>query len=750
MKCVSQGKKRTLSGIVFALLVLLETGIAQSSAGQAASGDEGIKKKDFTVLQHFVFIVKENHSFDNYFGAFPGADGASSGVMSTGEVVPLAPMDDTFHHGVGHATKDAIIGTDAGKMDNFDLVGLGDVNGDTMAFRQFTQDDIPNYWTYAQNFVLADHVFSSYHGPSLPNHLFMVAASNLGSLEVPFSPFSGPVNWGCDAPPTLLARTLDASGDLDALLPCYEAHTLGDTLDTAGLSWKYYAPSQGQVGYMFSVYDAINHVRNSDLWTEHVVPLSQFLTDAQNGKLPSVSWIVTGIGSEHYPHSACVGENFSVQYINAVMQGPDWDSTAIFIAWDDFGGFYDHVPPPHVDGFGLGPRVPLLIISPYAIPGYISHTQYEFSSVLKTIEERFNLPYLTTWNAEARDADANDMYDSFNFNQEPLAPLILQQRSCPLNSVSYLKFGSQGVGTTSPSTVAPLTNNLSTPVTISSIKASGDFAQTNQCPHILKPGYSCPVKVTFTPTALGTRNGSLTIEDDAPGSPQTVAMDGVGSLVNFGPVRPDTAFKVIKFGGKATATAAFANVGTRPVTISKVAIRGIGARGFSQTNNCGGTLAAGRSCTFKITFTPTPQTYELYGIEVASLIVYDDAPGSPHRVHLEGTGTAVDLSTYDLKFANQKVDTSSKPQVISMSNTGTTTLTFSSLETIGDFSQSNTCGTSLAAGGSCQISVVFTPSKQGVRQGLLTINNNDGMSPQEITLTGTGTAGDASIAASMK
>jgi phospholipase C len=140
-----------------------------------------------------------------------------------------------------------------------------------------------------------------------------------------------------------------------------------------------------------------------------------------------VSWLLPpGEYSEHPPGSMCEGENWTASVLNAVMQGPDWNSTAVFVTWDDFGGFYDHVAPPQVDQFGLGPRVPLLIISPYAKAGYVSHTVYEHTSVLKFIETRYGLKALTS-----RDAAANNMLDSFNFAQAPQAPLLLQPRTCP-------------------------------------------------------------------------------------------------------------------------------------------------------------------------------------------------------------------------------------------------------------------------------------------------------------------------------
>jgi phospholipase C len=219
---------------------------------------------------------------------------------------------------------------------------------------------------------------------------------------------------------------MDSKGEISKEPPCFDFPTLADRLETANVSWKYYAPSRGEEGYAWSAFDAIKHIRNTSLWTSKVVPDAQFVEDARNGRLPAVSWLVTGVASEHPPYSTCKGENWSVEQLNAVMEGPDWASTAVFITWDDFGGFYDHVPPPSVDRFGLGPRVPLLIISPYARKGKVSHTQYEFSSFLSLVEKRFFLAPLTE-----RDSKANDMLDSFDFTQHPLPPLVLNPRSCP-------------------------------------------------------------------------------------------------------------------------------------------------------------------------------------------------------------------------------------------------------------------------------------------------------------------------------
>lgn len=373
-------------------------------------------------IKHVVFIIKENRSFDNYFGTFPGADGATSGVISTGEVIPLGQTPDRTPRDISHSFQSAMQAMDGGAMDQFDLIPGGSQNGDYLAYTQLTENDIPNYFALARYFTLGDAMFSSLAGPSFPNHLYTVAAQSGGAIN---NPNQGGV-WGCDSDDTTTVPVMGDDGSISRQFPCFDFTTLTDSLESRNLSWKYYAPSQGQSGYIWSALDAIAHVRLTELWDQHVKPTGQFVDDALNGRLPHVSWVVVGNGSEHPPGSSCVGENWTVRQLNAVMQGPDWNSTAVFITWDDFGGFYDHVPPPSVDNFGFGPRVPLIIVSPYAKSGYISHTVYEFSSLLRFVETRWNLDPLTD-----RDAAANDLFDSFDFQQAPLPPMTLQERACP-------------------------------------------------------------------------------------------------------------------------------------------------------------------------------------------------------------------------------------------------------------------------------------------------------------------------------
>jgi phospholipase C len=421
------GKEKEFS---CALLVLVAFGLSillTRCNGGNTNRTGGGPPPSLNSIEHIVFIVKENRTFDNYFGTFPGADGATKGTISTGQVINLGHTPSVVPRDICHSWDCALQATDGGKMDKFDLIADCNEKGDYLCYTQLWEQDIPNYFAYARNFVLADRMFSSLHGPSFPNHLYTVAAQSGGIISNPSGLPDPHASWGCDAEDSSTVEVMNSSGQVSQQFPCFDFQTLADTLQNAGITWKYYAPGQGQSGYEWSALDAINHIRNSPLWTDHVVSDKQFVSDAQSGQLPAVSWLVTNsLQSEHPPGSSCPGENWTVAQLNAVMQGPDWGSSAVFVTWDDFGGFYDHVAPPNLDQYGLGPRVPLLIISPFAKKGYISHTTYEFSSFLKLVEERYSLQPLTD-----RDKLASDMLDSFDFSQQPQQPLILQPRACP-------------------------------------------------------------------------------------------------------------------------------------------------------------------------------------------------------------------------------------------------------------------------------------------------------------------------------
>ena len=415
-----------LRSLPLAALVCL-TGCGSTTRKSPAQVPPGFEK-----IQHIVFLIKENRTFDTYFGTFPGAVGATTGMISNGQIVKLGHTPDRTPYDLGHSYKDAVTAINGGKMNQFDLVKNGSVNGVLLPYTQMTAADIPNYFAYAHSFVLGDHMFSSLTGPSFPNHLYTVAGQSGGAVNNPTSDAA----WGCDADDNVTVTVKQSDGKITKQFPCFDFQTLADSLQAAGISWKYYAATPKQAGYIWSTLDAIRHIRLGPLWQSQVVPYRQFGQDAMSGKLPKVSWLVTDMPtSEHPPFSTCDGENWTVQQINSVMQGPLWGSTAIFLTWDDFGGFYDHVAPSPIDQYGLGPRVPLIIISPYARSGLISHIQYEFSSFLTFTELRFGLAPLSE-----RDAHANNMLDSFDFSQSPLAPVILNNRSCPASEAAPAQF----------------------------------------------------------------------------------------------------------------------------------------------------------------------------------------------------------------------------------------------------------------------------------------------------------------------
>ena len=219
---------------------------------------------------------------------------------------------------------------------------------------------------------------------------------------------------------------MNVAGEIKWVSPCFDFKTVPDLLDTAHLSWRYYAPAQNQSGYWWVELDAIRHLRYGSDWS-NIVPLGQFATDASNGTLPAVSWITADAPSSEHPQASatCDGITSTVTMVNAIMNGPDWDSTVLFVTWDDFGGFYDHVPPPQVDLWGYGPRVPLLIISPWAKTGYVDHATLDFASLPKFIEALFGLPVLST-----RDAASASMWDAFDFGGNLQAPLLLPPPNC--------------------------------------------------------------------------------------------------------------------------------------------------------------------------------------------------------------------------------------------------------------------------------------------------------------------------------
>jgi phospholipase C len=304
------------------------------------------------------------------------------------------------------------------------------------------------YWSMAHQYVLADHMFSTMFGQSFTAHLDLIAGTtnlsqNLAEADVPsVAPGQqGDWGWGCDAPPgtkTSVVNAQRAETIYGGPFPCFaQFRTMADTLDAAHVSWKYYAPAitkpgRNEGGVLWSVFQSIanvckpiNYVCTGNDWKTKVIsPPATVLTDPAKGQLPSVAWVIPDFkDSDHAVAQSDTGPSWVGNVVNAIGRSKDWDSTAIVVVWDDWGGWYDHVPPPQLSFVGLGERVPCLIISPYAKHGYVSHTQYEFGSILKFVEEAFDLPYLGSkhfgWGYS--DERATSIVDSFDFTQKPRA-----------------------------------------------------------------------------------------------------------------------------------------------------------------------------------------------------------------------------------------------------------------------------------------------------------------------------------------
>ncbi len=384
-------------------------------------------------IKHVVFLIKENRTFDNMFGRYPGADGATTG-SDHGIERALTRTPDVLEHDILHCYKCARAAWNEGLMDSFSF----DESSEKYAYSQMWPEDAPNYWRWAKKYVLADNFFSSAVGPSFPNHLFTIAATSGGAHDNPEQPralvderqrtLGLYKSWGCDSVPGSFVDLVDSEGVKTRVPPCLDFVTEGDLLSGAGIPWAYYSATSQQNGYIWSAYDAVEHVRSDPkVWRTHMFPVDNLFGDISEGLLPPVTWVTPRFDvSEHPEYSFCEGENWTTQMVNAIMQGPQWRSTAIFITWDDYGGFYDHVSPRQVDPFGFGFRVPLLVISPYAKQGYIDNTLGEFSSVLRFIEDNWGLTQLT-----ARDAAADNLSQAFDFTQEPREPEPLALRACP-------------------------------------------------------------------------------------------------------------------------------------------------------------------------------------------------------------------------------------------------------------------------------------------------------------------------------
>jgi phospholipase C len=433
------------------------------TAGPGPAGETGIHK-----IKHVVVIMQENRSFDSYFGTYPGADGIPSGVC-----VPrrfggpcVGPFHDRNDSNLGgpHAQANALADINGGAMDGFvaeqqrgrrgcertfdPACGRNGGRPDVMGYHNGA--DIPNYWSYARNFVLQDRMFEPNASWSLPEHLFQVSEWS-ATCSQRGNPMSCVNN---DANPTDPPDFQRRYGARAVSIPDYAWTDLTYLLHKYNVSWAYYVFKGSEPDCENDAAIACSPVRQSPktpgIWNPlpyfttvrqdrqlgNIQSLTNFFDAAKAGKLPAVSWVTpNGRVSEHPPALVSAGQTFVTGVINAIMRSPDWDSTAIFLSWDDWGGFYDHVVPPIVDVNGYGLRVPGLVISPYARQGLIDHQTLSFDAYVKFIEDDFlggqRINPQTDGRPDTRPDVREDapqlgnLVKDFDFSQSPRPPMLL-------------------------------------------------------------------------------------------------------------------------------------------------------------------------------------------------------------------------------------------------------------------------------------------------------------------------------------
>jgi phospholipase C len=430
---------------------------AAAAVGAAGGGlvfQESCKKspaipKGLEKIDHFIFIMQENQSFDHYFGTYPGADGPPPGTAlldaTDGTMVPYHHLTSDIDFDAPHDWFNAQADINGGKMDGFLSQAYtryaltvptystqpGYNPKEIMGY--YDGSDIPNYWNYARLYVLNDHMFESVSAYSLSSHLYMLAAQAGGYVGTP-QPY--PTEFDFPEITELLAND-DVSWNYYV--------TSGKTLDSQGRAIGS-AADQANDPDQFTLWNplpAFPKVQNDSTQRIRMVDTAQFYADAAAGTLPSVSWICPFFLNPLSDHPAFKGGTrtcmaYVTGLINAVQQSPNWGSSAIFVSWDDWGGYYDHVPPPKVDIYGYGMRVPSFVVSPYAKQGYVDKKVYSFDSWLKTIERRWGIPSMTK-----RDRDALDMMECFDFTQQPRAPVVLDPTTqgtpypCALQTIKH-------------------------------------------------------------------------------------------------------------------------------------------------------------------------------------------------------------------------------------------------------------------------------------------------------------------------
>jgi phospholipase C len=403
--------------------------------------------KSTSPIKHVVIVIQENRSFNNFFATYPGADGTTTATVAAESActppikagtLKLKKSSLVLSHDLNHRYIGFSTSFNGGKMDSFDRVKLQDGRPECRLPYVYTDPaQIQPYWIMAQQYVLAEHMFTTHGSGSFIAHQDLIRGGT--RIDADYSLIDEPTGqpWGCDAKSgtkTSLITVDDVVKRAAGPFPCTRNFpnpdsytTLADLLDAKSVTWKYYVPKIGtNFGNLMNAFDAIASVRYGPEWKTNISwPQTNIFNDITAGSLPNVAWVVpTEPDSDHPGETVDHGPAWVASVVNAIGESPYWGSTAIIVVWDDWGGLYDNFPPQQYKFGELGFRVPALIISPYAKAGHISKTHYEFGSILRYIENNWKLGALGT-----TDRRAASLVDSFDYNQQPIPfqPIPSQQ-----------------------------------------------------------------------------------------------------------------------------------------------------------------------------------------------------------------------------------------------------------------------------------------------------------------------------------
>jgi phospholipase C len=412
---------------VLAVVLLATAGCAQSSSSVPVAALDNSRAPEAPKIRHVVIIFQENRTTDNLFNGLPGADTVRVGLATGGRHVRLAPVGLAEPYDLDHAHSGFVTEYANGKLDGFNRENSNCIGAtvcvarNRRAYGYVPRSEVKPYFAMAMQYAFGDRMFQSNQGPSFPAHQYILSGtsavttgSSLLAAENPFHP-NGDAAGGCDSPAGSLVPLIDPAGvENRRTFPCYDRVSLLELLDRAGLSWRYYQAVPG--AGLWNGPDALARIRESREFSSNVVhPSSQVLKDVAAGKLADVVWVTpTALSSDHAESNDGTGPSWVAAVVNAIGESSYWESTAIFVTWDDWGGWYDHVPPHVYNSYELGFRVPLIVISPYAKNHYVSHAQHEFGSILKFAETIFGLPSMHT-----TDDRSDDLFDCFDFSKAP-------------------------------------------------------------------------------------------------------------------------------------------------------------------------------------------------------------------------------------------------------------------------------------------------------------------------------------------